>query len=197
MRPIFRSSLLATVFAAALTAGCTDWPTSPTSDAGLSPSEASRALLNTSYNVTTLQRSTPLAAPITVSKNIGVLGGVISIPGAGLTVTIPPLALTNTTTISVTALAGSAVAYEFAPHGLTFVAPLVAVQDLSKTKTSGLNLSLFSAGYFLKASDIDSRTGTAKVAELLSIKATLAPMAAVWTIPHFSGYLVATGRSGE
>jgi hypothetical protein len=138
-----------------------------------------------------------LAAPISVSKNIGPLGGVITVPGAGLTVTVPPLALTKSTKITVTALAGSAVAYEFEPHGLTFVAPLVAIQDLSTTKTSGLNLSLFSAGYFLKASDINSKTGTAKVSELFDVNATAAPIAAVWTIPHFSGYLVATGRSGQ
>ena len=37
----------------------------------------------------------------------------------------------------------------------------------------------------------------AGVAERFNVNATLSPLTAVWTIPHFSGYLVATGRSGE
>ena len=195
--PSLPARLVAMVAVAAFAVACaTDGPTTPVLDAGhTGPVRA--VLSNTSIKVTTLQRATPLASPISVSKTIGPLGGVIAIPAAGLSVTFPPLAVAKATTITVTALAGRAVAYEFAPHGLTFTVPLIAIQDLTKTNTTGLDLSLLSAGYFEDSKDINSLTGTAKVSELFNVNATLSPLTAVWTIPHFSGYLVATGRSGE
>jgi hypothetical protein len=195
--PSLPARLVALVAVAAFAVACaTDGPTTPVFDAGRT-GPARAVLGNTSITVTTLQRATPLASPISVSKTIGPLGGVIAIPAAGLSVTVPPLAVAKGTSITVTALAGRAVAYEFAPHGLQFTLPLIAVQDLSKTNTTGLDLSLLSAGYFLNSTDINSLTGTAKVSELFNVNATLSPLSAVWSIPHFSGYLVATGRSGE
>ena len=89
-----------------------------------------------------LQRTTPLAAPITVSKVIGADGGTLSIPEAGVTVTVPRGALAQTTTITMTARAGSLVAYDFAPHGITFAKPLVFSQQLR-----GTNASLLSAPF--------------------------------------------------
>lgn len=195
--PFLPARLVAMVAVAVFAVACaTEGPTTPAFDAGHT-GPARTVLGNTSITVTTLQRATPLASPISVSKTIGPLGGSIAIPAAGLSVTVPPLAVAKATTITVTALAGRAVAYEFAPHGLRFTLPLVAVQDLSKTNTAGLDLSLLTAGYFLNSTDIDSSTETAKVSELFNVNATLSPLAAVWSIPHFSGYLVATGRSGE
>src|SRR6476619_3524516 len=38
---------------------------------------------------TGLQRTTPLAAPITVSRTIGYWGGTLAIPEAGVTVVVP------------------------------------------------------------------------------------------------------------
>jgi hypothetical protein len=197
LSPSLPARLVAMVAVAAFAVACaTDGPAAPALDAGhTGPARA--VLSNTSVKVTTLQRATPLASPISVSKTIGPLGGVIAIPAAGLSVTFPPLAVAKATTITVTALAGRAVAYEFEPHGLKFTAPLIAMQDLTKTNTTGLDLSLLSAGYFEDANDINTVTGTAKVSELFNVNATLSPLSAVWTIPHFSGYLVATGRSGE
>jgi hypothetical protein len=195
--PSLPARLVAMVAVTAFAVACaTDGPTNPVFDAGhTGPARA--VLSNTSIKVATLQRATPLASPISVSKTIGPLGGVIAIPAAGLSVTFPALAVAKATTITVTALAGGAVAYEFAPHGLKFTVPLIAVQDLTKTNTTGLDLSLLTAGYFEDSKDINSLTGTAKVTELFNVNATLSPLTAVWTIPHFSGYLVATGRSGE
>ena len=81
------------------------------------------------------------------SATVGPLGGTLSLPGAGLLVVVPPLALSSRQTITVTAVAGSNVAYEFAPHGLKFNLPLVVTQNLGVTQ-AGANglvnpLSLF------------------------------------------------------
>jgi hypothetical protein len=193
MRITRRLSLLAVAAVAVVASACgSDNPISP--DVRTKPTpEPSAALLGSPATVRTLQRNTALASPIRVSKFIGLLGGTISVPGAGLTVIVPPLAVTRSMTITVTALAGSAVAYEFEPAGTKFLLPLVVTQDLSKTKTAGLNLSLFKGGYFKSTSDINQKTGTASVSELLNLSVTVAPLIGVFTVTHFSGYLVATG----
>lgn len=181
-----------------IVAGCgVDSSVSPKPNA-LAPAQPSHSLLGTLLGspetVIPLQRKAPLASPITVSKRIGILGGVISVPGAGLTVVVPPLAVSTATNFSVTALAGSNVAYEFAPHGTTFLVPLVATQSLVGTQAApggSINpLSLF-AGYFPDAGDPTSIT------ESFSLNVSVTGLAAVLTIPHFSGYIFATGRSGD
>ncbi len=193
MRITRRLSLIAVATVAVVASACgSDNPISPAVRSKPTP-EPSATLLSNPVTVRTLQRNTPLASPIRVSKAIGLLGGTITLPGAGLTVVVPPLAVTKSMTITVTALAGSAVAYEFEPAGTKFLLPLVVTQDMSKTKTQGLNLSLFKGGYFKSTGDIDPKTGTAKVSELLNLQVTLAPLLGVFTVTHFSGYLVATG----
>jgi len=192
-----KSSLLAAVVASFAASGCgSDNPTSPPSRTAPDVGPA-YALLSAPVSVTGLRRIKPLPAPIAVTATLGPLGGRLSVPGAGLTVVVPPLALSKTTTITVTALAGNLVAYEFAPSGTKFLVPLVATQDLRNTNTSGLNVSLFSAGYFKSTSDINFVTVTASVGELLSVNVSLLNLTATFTIPHFSGYLVATGRADE
>jgi len=154
--------------------------------------EASSSLLGLSTTtVTPLQRTKPLAKNLSASAYIGALGGSLSIPGAGLTVVVPPLALTSTKLVTVTALAGSNVAYEFEPHGTKFLVPLVVTQNLSNTqaKTGGLinPLSLF-VGYF------PDDTNLLSVTELLNVNVNLLNQTAVFTVTHFSGYIVASGR---
>src|SRR5579872_342887 len=125
--------LVASVGAVAASCATSDSPTSPPAmkPPAAAPSQSLLGgLLGTPEKVVGLQRLTPLAAPITVSKNIGILGGTLSIPQAGLTVVVPPLALSSTKTISITAVAGSTVAYEFSPAGTKFLLPLVATQSL-------------------------------------------------------------------
>lgn len=152
------------------------------------PLTPSHTLLSSLETVNPLTRTVPLAAPITVSRTIGVLGGAISVPGAGLTVVVPPLAVGKNTVFTVTALAGSAVAYDFQPHGTKFLVPLVATQSLHNTQYSGLlNLGLF-AGYFPDSSN------PTQVSETFSVQLNLLSLTAVWTIPHFSGYILAGGR---
>jgi hypothetical protein len=185
--------------AALLAYGCaTESPTGPSSTPMTAPAASSQTLLGSLLTqpttVTPLQRTTALKANVTASQTIGPLGGVLSLPSAGLTVIVPPLAVTKATAMSVTALAGSSVAYQFEPHGIKFTLPLVATQSLKGTQaqSGGLinPLSLF-VGYFPDGSK------TTSVTELLNLNVNLLNQTSVLTIWHFSGYIIATGRSSE
>jgi hypothetical protein len=142
--------------------------------------------------VTGLQRTTPLAAPITVTKTIGLYGGVLAIPQAGVSVIIPYGALTQPTTITMTARAGSLVAYDFAPHGITFAKPLVFTQSLSGTNATLLSVPFLRLAYYTDPSLLGSVTGT--VSELIGGITSLLTWTFTAPIKHFSGYMVSCGR---
>jgi hypothetical protein len=142
--------------------------------------------------VTGLKRTTPLAADVTITQSIGSAGGTLSIPSAGVIVVVPKGAVSATTQFTMTARAGSVVAYDFAPHGISFAKPLVLTQSLTGTSASLLNVSLLELGYYADPNQLTSTGGllselTAGVADLVS-----------WTytanIKHFSGYMVSCGR---
>lgn len=142
--------------------------------------------------VTGLQRTTPLAAPITVTKTIGLYGGVLAIPQAGVTVVIPYGALTQPTTITMTARSGSLVAYDFAPHGITFAQPLVFTQNLSGTNATLLSAPFLKLAYYTDPSLLGAVTGT--VSELIDGVSNLLTWTFSAPIKHFSGYMVSCGR---
>ena len=139
-----------------------------------------------------LQRTTPLATPITVSKAIGSAGGTLAIPQAGVTVVIPKGALSKTTTVSMTARAGSLVAYDFAPHGVTFATPLVFTQQLRGTDASLLTAPFLQLGYYSDPGLL-SKT-TALVSELIGGVTNVLSWTFTGSIPHFSGWVVTCGR---
>lgn len=187
MRPRFLLPMLA----AALLVSCStsDSPVAPApSPATSSPDHLLTGLLASPTRVTALKRTTPLATSISASAFIGPLGGVIRLPDAGLTVVVPALALSSRQTITVTALPGNDVAYEFAPHGLRFPVPLVVTQDLGSTQVGAglLDPKLLFVGYFTDASKDNV------VSELLNVGVSAG--VAVFPIWHFSGYIVASGR---
>jgi hypothetical protein len=192
MRARTLSSLFAAVVLFAV-AGCagSDSPVAPSSARPVPTQTAHNSLLYSSpVAVKPLQRTIPLASNITVTKNIGILGGTISIPQAGLSVVVPPLAVTSTKTFSVTALAGSNVAYTFAPHGLTFLTPLVATQSLVNTQAANgglINALSLQVGYFTDDTKINL------VTELLTVGVNLLNQTSVVTLWHFSGYMWASG----
>jgi hypothetical protein len=165
--------------------------TSPT--ASVAGASATRSLLLSPTTVQVVTRDVPLSNPVSTSKVIGILGGSLSLSGTGLRVVVPPLALTTSTRITVTAVAGKDVAYEFEPHGIRFVVPLVVTQDLAGTSAynSGLLQPGIVAGYFANDSDLLS-DGTALVSELLDTTLSLLNHSATFTVFHFSGYLIAT-----
>jgi hypothetical protein len=151
--------------------------------------------LTSLLGVNGLQRTSPLAAPITVTKVIGSEGGTLSIPQAGVTVTVPRGALATTTTITMTARAGSLVAYDFAPHGVVFAKPLVFSQQLRGTNATLLSAPLLGLGYYEDPSLLGKTGGL--VSELLGGTVNTLSWTFTSTIPHFSGYIVTCGRRGE
>ena len=151
--------------------------------------------LTSLLGVNGLQRTTPLAAPITVTKAIGAEGGTLAIPQAGVTVTVPRGALATTTTITMTARAGSLVAYDFAPHGVVFAKPLVFSQQLRGTNATLLTAPLLGLGYYRDPSLLDKSGGL--VTELLRGTTNTLSWTFTSSIPHFSGYIVTCGRRGE
>src|SRR6185437_156835 len=74
-------------------------------------------------------RTTPLSSDITWSFTAGPGGAVSVNPATGLAITIPAGALATQQVITVTAPAGSAVAYSFSPH-LVFARPVTLAQSL-------------------------------------------------------------------
>jgi hypothetical protein len=179
--------------AAVLVAGCSsDSPVDPVSTA--QPAfQSSHTLLGSATTVSPLQRNAAISGQ-TTSATIGIFGGVLALPGAGVVVIVPPFALNAPTTISVTALAGTNVAYEFAPHGIRFNVPLIMTQDLRGTQAGpggSLNPSLISVGYFQDAANVTS------VTELLNVGIGFGGTTATATLNHFSGYIYAGGRSSE
>jgi hypothetical protein len=193
-------SLGLAVITSAITAiaisGCAADATSPVAPAApaAAPSRSLLGILGRPTTVTPLLRTTPLAADVSASTVVGALGGNISIPSAGLNLVIPPLAIAPGTRITVTAKAGSNVAYEFQPHGVRFGVPLIATQSLRGTQaqSGGLinPLSLF-AGYFPDASNQTS------ISEILNLNVNVLNQTSIFTIWHFSGYIIATGRSAQ
>jgi hypothetical protein len=181
----------------ALAASCASDATAP---APAAPSTtANRLLLGSPQTVSVVRRDVPLAAPLQASKTVGLLGGVIKLPGAGLQVIVPPLAVTRSTRITVTALAGDQLAYEFEPHGIHFLTPLLVTQNLNGTSAvnSGGLLSPLVAGYFASTSDLNPLNGTGLVSELLGVVLNLSAKTATFPVFHFSGYLIATGEDRD
>jgi hypothetical protein len=140
-------------------------------------------------------RRTPLARDITVRKTIGRKGGVLSIPAAGVTVVVPAGALDRDTEIKMTARAGSLLAYDFEPHGVTFKVPLVFNQSLNGTNVGLLSPLGLKLGYYSDPSLLGKTT--ALVSEVLQGVTSILTRTFTAPIKHFSGYLVICGRSDE
>lgn len=189
--------LAAFVVGASLTA-CSDSP-APSGPRNVSGPPAAAQLLPapTLYNVVT--RDVPLTSAQTATATVGLFGGQIVVPGTGLRVIIPPFALTTATQITVTAVAGREVAYEFEPHGTQFLVPVLITQNL--TGTSGVNngqlLSAFYGGYFPDLQSLNQVNGTAVITELFGTSVSVWNTSVSFAVTHFSGYLVATGETGS
>ena len=147
---------------------------------------------------TVLKRTVPLSHDVSASITIkGNRGGELRVPDAGLQVVIPGGALPSSApvTITVTAVAGDAVAYEFEPHGIVFSVPLSATQDLKRTTWSGhTGKGTLEAAYFASGSDLDVAGGTALISDVFETDVAATGKHLRWGIPHFSGYVIVTGR---
>ena len=123
-------------------------------------------------------------------------GGTISLPGADFSITFPPGALSQDLTITVVALGGASVAYDFLPHGTQFNVPVVATQQLGNTSVgnlTGLVPPLY-AGYLPDGYETISSTGGALALEIetsttiFNLSGT--PVTQVWYLNHFSRYIL-------
>lgn len=145
-------------------------------------------LVDTTVN--TLQFAVPLLGDISRSATIGPEGGTIEIPETGFRLDIPKNALAAPTLITVTAVQGSTVAYEFEPHGIALNKRLIVTQSLGPTSiVSGLLGRSFTGSYFTSRDDIHL-DGTAFVHELEPTSTDLLSLQLRFSIGHFSGYLV-------
>lgn len=186
MSSIRKAPLTILILAVALAAACVDSP-SDLRDGGPSASLLDLDPL-VGQPVDVLARDVPLAADEVVEKTIGIFGGTIELPESGLVVVVPAGALTLPTAIKVVAPAGDLVGYHFFPDGLTFMVPILAVQNLRLTDVSIPEINPDSdliAAYF--EGDL-----TPQVTALEVIPLDVRGVSGVFPIDHFSGYVVAT-----
>ncbi len=150
-----------------------------------------------------LDRDRPLQRNITVTATVTPLGGHIKIPEAGFDLKVPEGALPHSTEITVTALKGNKVAYEFGPHGLRFNRPVEFRQEMSRTKIDrlieawGLGQEFKSGGGYLVPPDRlwgIYYQGTPKSFVPLEFhRVVLKNFWITFEFDHFSGYALASG----
>ena len=154
-----------------------------------------------------LRRTSPLTERVSVTRAIGPEGGEIELEEAGIVLHIPEGALDARTEITVTALAGDAVAFTFSPHGLLFLKPATirldvegttaeeALEDFLESSTHDeddddeddnglLRLHAFLGVYFVG----DPSNGVVQPLEIL--ETFLDDDEIIFRIEHFSGYAV-------
>lgn len=180
---------------AALLAACADRV--PTAATGR-PSLDHELLLAEPLGVQVATRVAPIGDGVQASAVIGPRGGVLLLPEAGLLIVVPRGAVQTNTLFSARALPGSAIAYEFEPHGATFAQP-IRVQQLFGG-AHGVDVSggvpNFEGAYFADGTQLDVAASSAQVKELLPATVDPAGRLVFFYVHHFSGYLLASGRSG-
>ena len=134
---------------------------------------------------------------VRVSKTIDSLGGTISIPETGLTMSFPQGAVAAPIIITVTS-DPDYVAYKMEPAGTKFLKDVTVTQSLATTEVAGETLTRqLSAAYI--ADDNVSLSGKVPVSEIepsstiFSSGSSPLPLAHVWIIRHFSRYMLASG----
>lgn len=185
--------MLGVVVCALLASSCSpDLAVTP--DGALKAPDAPAAALIKQKDIlaTGVLRDVPLAKNLTVSQVIGVAGGSITIPEAGVTITVPAGALSATTEISVTARKGVLIAYDFKPHGIVFATPLILTQQLLGTTATPLNYSALHLGYYADPLALSETGGP--VSEIINGSVDVLTRTFTSTIPHFSGYMMGCGR---
>ena len=134
-----------------------------------------------------LEREEALEEVEEESDFIGPEGGEIELDDAGLTIYFPRGALLSRTKITVVAPAGKLVGYDFYPHGLVFQKSVWVIQDLDDT-----NVSLGSSqGQSFVAAYHEGELSASVIGKELRPLWNYGPIL-VFTIKHFSGYVVAT-----
>lgn len=178
----------------ALATACSDLETTnPRTAAGGGPL---LEIFDPPVDVGVLQRRTPLAEDVSVTASIGKSGGRIEIPEAGLRVDFPSNAVRGNTRITITALKGSNVAYTFEPHGVVFKQLPQVRQSFKGTNAEDDRTvrEALEGAYFPDTTYVT--TGRAKILETLPTEVDVTGSSLRFSVGHFSGYLVSTGRRG-
>jgi hypothetical protein len=161
---------------------------------------ASYSTTATSKKVKGLLWKSRLKSDVSVTRTItSSVGGLIKVPGTDFELVIPAGAFDEPTmTITVTALKGRVVAYEFAPHGVLFKKPLLFSQRLAQTnwdRSLSANKSSVQGAHFFDRTKVDSDNGFAWVNEFFP--STVQGNLLTFPIPHFSGFMISTGLMEE
>jgi hypothetical protein len=187
------------LLAAAVLSSCSDSafrsPTDP-ADAAATAVAVSSLKGNNNLELSALWWEKNLKGGTQVSKTIDASGGVISMPGTGLTIVFPQGAVTAPIKITVTA-DDRYVAYKMEPSGTKFLKDVTVTQLLGFTKldNSPLRSQIFAA-YI--ADDHLKLSGKVPVLEIEPSTTVMSPRtglpeAQIWVIRHFSRYMLASG----
>ena len=141
-----------------------------------------------------VKRTTPLAQDVVWSFNAGPGGASSYNSAVGLKITIPSGALASDVKITVTALAGSPIAYRFEPH-LEFAKPVTLTQSLKGTNAS--LLSVMSGAHFDGDYPDYTTDGLVKVVEAVLSVNNLLSNTTSFKVSHFSGWILVSGCKDE
>ena len=122
------------------------------------------------------------------TQYIGLLGGIVS--SGGVTLIVPPLAVTQRTAITLTVPAGKYVMAELEPHGLTFKLPPTLLFPLTGTSAGLIGLTNL-IGVYTTSDPVD---GWIQANELYPMN--LLGISIGFQIHHFSSYAPADNRKG-
>jgi hypothetical protein len=179
--------------AACAAAACADrLPTEP------EPTVSSRSSLASGSSgdvVRILKRTESLSGNLTASGVIGPRGGHLGIDEAGVRVEFPRGAVKTPTLITITAVRGRNVAYTFEPHGIAFHKPVSIRQSLRNTaawKDAALAAEL--QGAYFERLLVDRTQSYSRVLEHRGGKVKALGRVLEFSIEHFSGYMVSTGK---
>jgi hypothetical protein len=140
-----------------------------------------------------------LSTEQTVSAVIGAAGGFLSLPGSDFSMTIPEGALSAPTLITVTSKGGPHVAYEMQPHGLRFLKPVTAVQELRNTASyatpEGDGVRSAYLADWNQEIEADDSASPAELEAATTLFYGAQPVAEthVWYLSHFSRYILISG----
>jgi hypothetical protein len=196
-RTAFRSLLLAV--GASLLASCGDLGlTSPAGPAAAVSTPVVAAAVKPTAGVLlqAIWWKKQLKTPLRVTRTIGPAGGSIVIPETGLTVSFPAGAVDKPLAITITS-DDKYVAYKMEPSGTKFLKDVTVTQQLDATQIFGLPLkNKLYAAYI--PDDNTKLAGKVPVLEIepsttiFSALSALLPQAQVWSIRHFSRYMLAS-----
>ena len=191
-----RAALPVLLAAAGVVAACVDRPP-------VAPGAPSTGIPTAQVAVSLLPAlplARPLASDLVTTATIGPAGGTIRLRAVGVTVVVPRGALVTPAVITVTVPAGSNAAYLFEPHGLVYLQPVRIEQDLRELAPGAIPPGAVAvAGYFADAAAARQagRGASVAVSELRPATVDARGTRVIFSVHHFSGYMVSSGALGS